>query len=163
VTDNDRQRRWTRAIPAVLLLALFLWSIEDWSRDFVGYEAVISDRAAPGLQPRRSMRSADELSLAVQAAGLRIMNWEFIGETRDADTRVLLFLRTGRLTRVRDDILIRIEDRGNERVLYGESRSRLHLGDLGRNPRNLERLLHELDAVLAGTSNRRARAPEVQG
>ena len=163
MTDNDRKRSWSRAIPAVLLLALFLWSIEDWSRDFVGYEASISDRAAADLQPMRSMRSADELSLAVQAAGGRILNWEFVGETRDADTRILLFLRTGRLTRVRDDILIRIEDRRNERVLYGESRSRLHLGDLGRNPRNLKRLLHELDSVLAGTSNHRARSPEVRG
>lgn len=163
MTDNEKQRRWTRAIPVVLLLALFLWSIEDWSRDFVAYEASISDRAAPELQPLRSMRSADELSLAVQAAGRRIMNWEFIGETRDADTRVLLFLRTGRLTRVRDDIVIRIEDRSNERVIYGDSRSRLHLGDLGRNPRSLKRLLHELNAVLAGTSNRRARTPETRG
>ena len=47
-----------------------------------------------------------------------------------------------------DDVTLRIRDVGARRIVGGRSVSRLHIGDLGRNPRNLRKLLAEIDAVL---------------
>ena len=50
--------------------------------------------------------------------------------------------------RLKDDIIIRIEDRGERCRVTGESRSRTSFGDLGQNPRNLRRIVTELFVVL---------------
>jgi hypothetical protein len=63
----------------------------------------------------------------------------------------ILFVRTHRLLRLRDDIVIRIEDLGERRQITGVSRSRFDaVGDLGGNPRNLRRFLIEFRDVLDG-------------
>ena len=140
-------------IGCAAVVALFVLSIDDWGRDFTGTSAEIGDAARqPDLQAFRSPRSADELAVAVRWATSRIKNWEYVGETRVDRTTTLLFVRTGRILRIKDDIAVRIEDRGSERVLTALSASRISLGDLGRNPRNLRRLLRELEDVLAGSS-----------
>ena len=59
-----------------------------------------------------------------------------------------MFERTGRLWQVKDDIVLRLEERGAGCRLTGESRSRIEFGDLGQNPRNLRRILAELAVVL---------------
>ena len=77
-------------------------------------------------------------------------NIEIVGEASDGDSTLVMFVRTSRLFRFKDDITMRIEDQGRERVVTGESRSRVGKGDLGQNPRNLRRLMTELRAVLDG-------------
>ena len=153
-TSHRSRRRWPAVGGALaLIVAALVLHIDDWSRDFVAYEAVISaDGADPRLVPLVSEHPVDDLALALRWAAYRIPDWELVGESSDGNTTLLLFLRTKRLLRLKDDIAMRIEDRGARRVVTGESRSRLHIGDLGRNPRNLDRILIELRAVLDGAA-----------
>lgn len=139
------------AVIAALLLFLFLY-IDDWSRDFTSSEAFIaSDAKDPALHPLRSERSSAELVDGVRAAAGRIRNWEYVGEASDGNMARVIFVRTSRLARLKDDIVIRIEDLGERRQVSGESRSRFRvIGDLGGNPRNLRRFLAELRDVLDG-------------
>jgi len=152
LTLRTRKRLKLAAVPAGLL-AIVALQVDDWGRDLRSHEAAIHEGATDArLRPLRSERPTDQLVLAVRAAAKRIRDWEYTGEARDGGTVSILFVRTLRLLRIQDDIVIRIEDRGDHRLVTGISTSRLELADLGRNPRNLRRLLSELRAVLAGAN-----------
>jgi hypothetical protein len=145
------------SVYGVAALAVFLMlNIDDWGRDFVGTRARIADDSTEALQPLVSPRSSDELEHAIWWAAKRIGSWEFVGTAGGENNRTLLFVRQSPLLRLRDDIVVRIEDRGNERVVTALSVARLKVGDLGRNPRNLRRLLTELRDVLDGAAPRPA-------
>jgi hypothetical protein len=149
-----KRKRWTRGLlaAAAVLILLFVY-IEDWSRDFTSAFAEIGENAPQSdLRPVVSERSSEELIEGVRWAAARIRNWEYIGDATEGDTTVMVFVCTNRLLRLKDDITVRIDDRGTERVLTAVSQSRLRVGDLGRNPRNLRRLLTELADVLRGSS-----------
>ena len=133
-----------------LLAAGLIFGIEDWRLDFVAREARIEEGSEYGLEPLVSARSARELAIGLRWAGSRIGNWEYVGRTSDGATTLVVFVRTHRLLRLADDIVLRIEDEGGRRVITGESRGRRAVGDLGRNRRNLRRLLGELRGVLDG-------------
>jgi uncharacterized protein (DUF1499 family) len=140
------------AVAGSLLLFLVLY-VDDWRRDFVSHEArIAADTRDPTLRPLNYPRSSAEVTAAIKMAARRIRNWRFAGEVVDGDTTLLYFVRTNRLLRIKDDVILRVEDRGRRRVVTGESRGRLPLGDLGRNTRNLRRLRHELALVLEGSA-----------
>jgi hypothetical protein len=144
-----RKRRWIPwTIAAVGLLALAV-VIDDPMRDFTtNHAAIANDAADPTLRPRVFDRRAVELVEATRRAARRIKNWDYIGTARVGNTSTMVFESRNRVWRLKDDILIRVEDLGDRCRLSGESRSRLRFGDLGRNPRHLRRLLDELDVVL---------------
>jgi ABC-type molybdenum transport system ATPase subunit/photorepair protein PhrA len=136
-------------VALAVAAVVFVLYIDDWSRDFTTHHAEISELSSDEtLRPLTSRRSTEEILEAVRWAGRRIRNWEYVGDAEDGDTTMVVFVRTNRLLRFKDDVTIRVQDRGNERVVVGESRSRLGIGDLGRNPRNLRRFLDELRGVL---------------
>jgi hypothetical protein len=147
-----RKRRWVRwALAAGSLLALFV-VIDDPGRDFTTNHAAIADDSAdPALKPLVFDRTAAELVEAPRLAARRIKNWEYIGTARIDNAATVVFERTGRVLRIKDDIIIRVEDLGQRCRLTGESRSRTRFGDLGQNPRNLRRILSELAVVLDDT------------
>ena len=155
LTDIERRRkRWLRLALSGAGLVVFLFVyIDDWGRDFRSYEAAIAaDAADPMLRPLTTTRSKEEMLEAVRWAARRIRNWEYTGDVESGGSTMLTFVRTNRLLRLKEDIMVRVEDQGERRVVTGASRSRLELGDLGRNPRNLRRLLFELRAVLRGAN-----------
>jgi len=136
-----------------LAVAVFLFVfVEDWGRDFTGWQASVEHGATdPDLRPLVSDRPVDQMLEGVKMAASRIRNWEYIGDAVDGKTTQVFFVRTNRLLRVKDDVTIRIEDSGKGTLVSGDSRARLHLGDLGRNPRNLRRFMSELGIVLNGS------------
>jgi len=145
----SRVPRWVLVVAA--LGAFVVLSVDDWGRDLTAHRAEISALSAdPTLRPLSSSRPRADVVEAVRWAGRRIRNWEHRGEVENGDETLILFVRTNRLLRIKDDITIRVKDRGDRREVSGESVSRLPVGDLGRNPRNLRRLLVELRAVLEG-------------
>ena len=152
--DALKRRRLILLATVIVLLAAFLFGyVDDWGRDFTTNEAFIAhDAADPTLRPLESDRSTADLLEGVLRAAGRIRNWEYVGEAGDGNTVRVLFVRTSRIWRFKDDVVIRIEDLGDRRVVTGESRSRLGIGDLGQNPRSLRRFLAELRAVLAGAA-----------
>ena len=144
-----RRRRWILpSLAAAGLLALFV-TIDDWSRDFTTNYSVITEASKdPDLRPVIFERPADEVVDAIQEAAGRIKNWEFIGAAQMDGSTMVVFERTSRVWRFKDDIILRVEDLGDRCKLGGESRSRIGYGDLGQNPRNLRRILVELRTVL---------------
>jgi hypothetical protein len=154
LTQRQRKRLVWSGVALALLIFFFFFYVDDWGRDFVKNYAVISEFSAdPELRPLISDRPSAELVEAVTGAARRIRNWEYAGEASDGEGTLIMFVRTSRLFRFKDDITMRIEDRGRERVVTGESRSRIGKGDLGQNPRNLRRVMAELRAVLDGAVN----------
>jgi hypothetical protein len=150
---NQRRLIWSGVVLALLVFFFFFY-VDDWGRDFTNNYAVISEFSAdPELRPLNSDRPSSELVEAITGAARRIRNWEYAGEASDGEATLVMFVRTSRLFRFKDDITMRIEDRGRERVVTGESRSRIGKGDLGQNPRNLRRVMAELRAVLDGAVN----------
>jgi len=151
--DTVKQRRFRWLLVVAAAIAWLALTVDNWSRDFVRYDAAISAHAQdPTLRPLESPRPTGQLVEAVKMAARRIKNWRFAGEAEDGETALIYFERTQRLLGFKDDIIVRIEDRGNRRAITAESRSRLRIGDLGRNPRNLRRLLAELRLVLDGAA-----------
>ena len=144
-----RRRRWIfPSIVALSLLALIV-TIDDWSRDFTTNYSVMAETSEdPDLRPILLERPADEVVVAIQEAADRIKSWEFIGAARMENSTMVVFERTSRVWRFKDDIILRVEDLGDRCRLGGESRSRIGYGDLGQNPRNLRRILAELQIVL---------------
>jgi hypothetical protein len=147
----------TAAIWAAVGIAYVLLGIDDWSRDWVRHEATLVFEPT-GRHVARALAespihpdhvSLAEWSTAVQWAGKRIKNLEFEGEATDGDTAVLKFVRTHRLLRLKDDITVRITSDGHERTIETHAAARLHVGDLGRNPRTIRRLYAELEDVVA--------------
>ena len=152
--DERRKTQLRRAAWGAAALLFGAFYIDDWSRDFTSYAASTSPASVdPGLRPFESTRPLEDMVDGVGQAARRIRNWESVGPPTQLPNGVeLRFVRTQRLLRIKDDIVVRIEDRGERRVITAESRSRLGLGDLGRNPRNLRRLRAELADVLQGAA-----------
>jgi len=147
-----RIRRKRRLVPwtivAIVLGGLYV-AIDDPRRDFTSNHAAIkADADDPDLRPRVVEGSTTEAIEAVRLAARRIKNWEYIGTARIGNTSSVVFERTSRVWRLKDDIIIRVEDLDGRCRLTGESRSRIRFGDLGQNPRNLRRILAELALVL---------------
>lgn len=138
-----------RALVPIVVVALLLLSIDDWSRDWVAYAAEIPEDGSTGAtKPLVSTRPTEQLVEAVRWAAARVGGFEFVGTTTEGALTTVSLVRTTRPFGLRDDVTVRIRDLGARRIVTGTSVSRLHVGDLGRNPRNLRRILAEVDAVL---------------
>jgi len=144
-----RRRRWI--FPSIVTAGLLglVVTIDDWSRDFTTNFVVMTESSRdPDLRPIVFERPAEDVVDAIQEAADRISNWEFIGAAQMDSSTMVVFERTSRVWRFKDDIILRVEDLGDRCKLGGESRSRIGYGDLGQNPRNLRRILVELRTVL---------------
>ena len=152
-------RGWVRTATfwVGVIVAYTLVGINDWSRDWVEYRA--ESTFAPQTSDISSLLelppghpdfvSTKDWSQAVRWAGNRISNLELTGEASDGETIVFSFVRTHRLLRLKDDVIIRVRLEGRRAVIDGRSEARLHIGDLGRNPGTLRRLYAELEDVVA--------------
>ena len=139
---------WRILVPAGVVLLLLL-SIDDWSRDWIAYAAEIREDEPGGQpQPLVSTRPTEQLVEAARFGADRVGGYEFVGTSQEGDRTDVQFVHVVRPFGLKDDVTIRIRDVGARRIVGGRSVSRLHVGDLGRNPRNLKRLLTEIDAVL---------------
>jgi uncharacterized protein (DUF1499 family) len=151
LTWRDKRVRTALIVLAGLLLFLLLY-IDDWGRDFTTNEAFITpDSADPELRAPQYPLTTEEMIEAVRSAAGRIRNWEYVGEAGDGESVQLLFVRTSRILRFKDDVIILIKSRGGRSVVTGVSRSRIGFGDLGQNPRTLRRFLAELQDVWEGS------------
>ena len=144
---------------AVALVLFLLFHVDDWSRDFTTNEAFIEEHSAdPSLRAVRLPLTAPQAAEAVRRAAGRIRNWEYVGEAADGDAVLLIFVRTSRIWRFKDDVVIRVAHDKGAQLITGESRSRIGIGDLGQNPRTLRRFLAELRDVYEGSNRYRGTA-----
>jgi len=95
----------------------------------------------------------------VRWAGRRIGGFQHVGDSFAGDGEAtVLFSATSPLLRLKDGVVVHIVDEGRQRIVSASSGTRnpLPIGDLGRNPRNLRRLLTELRDVLEGAARQPA-------
>jgi hypothetical protein len=152
----EKQRLVRIGALGVGLVVFLFFYVEDWGRDFTSHSATVSaDNSRTYLRPLlATQRTAPEMEAAARMAASRIGNWRGNGNSVDGNTTSLIFVRTNRILRIKDDITIRLQNRGDGWALTGESTSRWAIGDLGRNRRNLNRFLLELQAVGVGSTRR---------
>ena len=157
---DGRRLRWAIVGAAILLWVVL--AVDDWGRDFTANYAEVSAEASDGdLRPLTSDRSVRELVTAVQWAARRIGGWEHVGDSFEDGAATVLLVGRSPLLRLKADVVVRVVDRGAQRVVTASSGTRepLFVGDLGRNPRNLRRLFTELRDVLDGATRRPAPEP----
>jgi uncharacterized protein (DUF1499 family) len=97
----------------------------------------------PDIRPRTYRAGEERLFDAAMHAVDRLPRWTLVayqpesGEIRaEARTRVFRFV---------DDVVVRIERRGQETVVHVRSASRVGRGDFGQNARNIRAFFDELD------------------
>jgi hypothetical protein len=149
--DPHRPGRWKSLWIVGGALLLLAATIDDWRRDFTTNHAEISFKSDDKrLRPFVSELPRDRVVEAVKWSARRVGGMRFEGVSADGADTFIRFVREGRVLPFTDDVRMRVRDRGDDRVVTGEARSRSEFGDLGRNPRTLRRLLDELADVIEG-------------
>jgi uncharacterized protein (DUF1499 family) len=129
---------------AAVLLVLVVFAavqVEDWRRDLTTNVAATAEAGDERLRPIEATLPSAELAERALAAVQALKNWRLQSRAEEAGRIELHFVRTTPALRFKDDIRVRIEPHGGGARLTAESRSRIGLGDLGQNPRNLRELL----------------------
>lgn len=135
---------WIGLLLLVVLIPTIAVSlqVEDWGRDLTTNSAATrKDHPDESLRPLRDPHTRPEVVAAVKAAAASLPLWELRGEEPTDTTTTLLFTRTTKLFKFVDDVRVRVEDKGDHRLVGVGSESRLGKGDLGQNPRNIRELL----------------------
>lgn len=102
-------------------------------------------QAYPDLQPLSYMQpKAELLAAAVKAA--ENLGWEMVNT--DADQGLVEATDTTTWFGFKDDVVVRINDKGSKRVVDIRSKSRLGASDLGKNAERIRGFIKELDSVL---------------
>ena len=136
---------WVLAIVAIVL-ALILFRVDDWSRDFSTNVATTSE--STDLKPLRLAISADEAAERLKQRVGNLSHWVWVDQTRSpAGVVVVTLVRQTTLFRFKDDVQVTISPDAEAAlgaVLNAVSRSRIGKGDLGQNPRNIKELFAAL-------------------
>ena len=129
--------------------------IDDWGRDLGTNVAETRWEAGnPDLRPISADAPLAALADLIAVEGSALSRWTLTGRQVTDSLIELRFVRTTRLFRFRDDITVRVADRGDRREVTAISASRVGHGDLGQNPRNLEALFRRLRSRLSAGSGR---------
>jgi uncharacterized protein (DUF1499 family) len=126
----------------VLPVVVVLVQVDDVRRDLTTNYAETSWGAADTLlRPLSTSEPTSSVVASIKDVASSLAGWELVDEEVKESEATLSFVRTSRLFRFKDDVRIRIDDRGTDRLVTATSRSRIGKGDLGQNPRNLRALL----------------------
>ncbi|TWU33411.1 DUF1499 domain-containing protein [Novipirellula artificiosorum] len=135
------------AIGGTFILAVWL-GVDNWSRDFTtNFAELDSENADVHLRPRLLEASPESVAESISRWASRHSGWAVESKTQlDASIRLHL-TRTTPLFRFVDDIHVTLVGIDGKTRLDAESRSRVGIGDLGQNPRNLKELLAGLEVM----------------
>ena len=112
-----------------------------------GIETAEQQRTAyPELQTLRYDQTQPEL-IAASTKAIENLGWELVNI--DADKGIIEATDTTAWFGFKDDVVVRITDNENERLVDIRSKSRIGGSDLGKNAARIHKLINELDSVLA--------------
>ena len=100
----------------------------------------------PELQTLRYEQTQPEL-IAASTQAIENLGWELVNI--DADKGIIEATDTTAWFGFKDDVVVRIVDNENERLVDIRSKSRIGGSDLGKNAARVHKLIDELDNVLA--------------
>ena len=115
--------------------------------EYAGVEVATQQRAAyPELQTLNYTQSKSELVEAtkqvIDNSGWQLVNIDANQGIVEATDRTMWF-------GFKDDVIVRITDKGSERLVDIRSKSRVGGSDLGKNAERIHKFIEELDGVLA--------------
>lgn len=141
-------------IALVVVVAVVVWQVDDWSRDLsINYAATSPSAADEGLRPLELSLPLDEAAALVERAALSLPRWSPGERNSEGDALRLRFVRQTPLLRFRDDVTVVLRSGSEGRTVVDvESRSRVGKADFGQNPRNIKELLAALRAQRDGAS-----------
>ncbi|MFM7073358.1 MAG: DUF1499 domain-containing protein [Planctomycetota bacterium] len=160
-TSTGATRGWRRlamvgvAAPIIgltLLVAGSLWQVEDWGRDLTTNSAA-TDRqhVEPRMRPVFTNLSQLQVADAVKQVAPRLPGWQLVivGPSSsesiiDASGFTAHLVRTTPLFGFQDDVYLTITRQNGMTEVSARSRSRVGVGDLGQNPRNIREILGAL-------------------
>ena len=115
--------------------------------EYAGIEAAEQQREAyPELTTLTYSQSQPELVKATEQA-IENLGWELVNT--DADKGIIEATETTAWFGFKDDVIIRVTDNDNERLVDTRSKSRVGQSDLGKNAARIHSFIEELDSVLA--------------
>ncbi len=100
----------------------------------------------PELQTLRYDQTQSEL-IAASTQAIENLGWELVNI--DADKGIVEATDTTAWFGFKDDVVVRVTDNNNERLVDIRSKSRIGGSDLGKNAARVHKLIDELDNVLA--------------
>lgn len=114
---------------------------------YAGIETAQQQRTAyPELQTLRYPQSKIELIGAIELA-IKNLGWELVNT--DVNQGIIEATDTTMWFGFKDDVVVRVNDKGDERLVDIRSKSRVGGSDLGTNAARIHTLIDELDATLA--------------
>ena len=114
--------------------------------EYAGAEAAKQQRDAyPDLQTLTYTQSKSELIEATEQA-INNLGWELVNS--DANNGIVEATDSTMWFGFKDDVVVRVTDNGNERLLDIRSKSRVGGSDLGKNAERIHDFINELDGVL---------------
>jgi len=114
---------------------------------YAGAEVAEQQRTAyPDLQTLTYAQSKLEVVKATEQA-IENLGWELVNT--DADKGIIEATETTAWFGFKDDVIIRVTDNDNERLVDIRSKSRVGQSDLGKNAARIHSFIEELDSVLA--------------
>ena len=100
----------------------------------------------PDLQTLRYDQTQPEL-IAASTQAIENLGWELVNI--DAEKGIIEATESTAWFGFKDDVVVRITDNENERLVDIRSKSRVGGSDLGKNAARVHKLIDELDSVLA--------------
>ena len=114
--------------------------------EYAGAEAAKQQRDAyPDLKTLSYTQSQSELVKATEQA-VNNLGWDLVNS--DVDKGIVEATDSTMWFGFKDDVVIRVTDNGNERLLDIRSKSRVGGSDLGKNAERIHDFINELDGVL---------------
>ena len=114
--------------------------------EYAGEETAKQQRDAyPDLQTLTYTQSKSELIEATEQA-INNLGWELVNS--DANNGIVEATDSTMWFGFKDDVVVRVTDNGNERLLDIRSKSRVGGSDLGKNAERIHDFINELDGVL---------------
>ena len=147
MSEEERKggrKKWigVLALAALIPVVAAGLQVDDWSRDLSTNTATTrADHPDETLRPLSESHTRPEIVAAVKAVVSAKPLWDLRGEEDTDTTTTLLLTRTTALFKFVDDVRVRVEDKGDHRLVNVGSESRVGKGDLGQNPRNIRELL----------------------
>ena len=115
--------------------------------EYAGVEVATQQRAAyPELQTLNYTQSKSELVEATKQV-IDHLGWQLVNI--DADQGIVEATDRTMWFGFKDDVIVRITDKGSERLVDIRSKSRVGGSDLGKNAERIHGFIEELDSILA--------------
>jgi len=113
---------------------------------YAGEETAAQQREAyPELKPLEYNQTQTELVAAITKA-MENLGWELVNS--DVNNGIVEATDTTTWFGFKDDVVVRINDKGSKRVVDIRSKSRIGKSDLGKNAQRIKTLIDELNAVV---------------